>query len=85
MRFFPKLTSFNSECETLQSPRHGTLWLPRCQMRIARGSHVEPRRKICSNNLAILYGKSGDWQKSYFWLSVAEGMGATENKPQLIT
>ena len=34
-------------------------------------------------NLAIMYGNLGQWDKSYFWLRVAESLGAAENKPAI--
>lgn len=34
-------------------------------------------------NLAIMYGGLGDWEKSYFWLRIAESLGAKQNKPAI--
>jgi TPR repeat protein len=34
-------------------------------------------------NLAIMYGGLGDWEKSYFWLRIAETLGADQNKPAI--
>ncbi len=42
---------------------------------------AEAGNRKSQNNLAILYGGSGQWDKSYFWLRVAQSLGATENQP----